>query len=58
MDFFLNKTFYCNTWGINCLGTCICIIESVNGLKGVGLTTGGEPACFIIEKHFARFVEG
>lgn len=25
---------------------------------GVGVTTGGEPACHIIERHLSRFVEG
>lgn len=46
------------SWGINALGTCIAEVELDNGIKGVGLTIGGEPACFIIEKHLARFVEG
>ena len=27
-------------------------------MVGVGISIGGEPGCFIIEKHLARFVEG
>ena len=29
-----------------------------NGMTGVGISIGGEPACFIIENHLSRFVEG
>ncbi len=33
-------------------------IELTNGMVGYGTSIGGPPACFIIEKHLARFVEG
>jgi L-rhamnonate dehydratase len=46
------------TWGINALGTVICEVELDNGIVGIGCSIGGEPACFIIEKHLSRFVEG
>ena len=29
-----------------------------NGIVGVGVSIGGEPACHIIENHLSRFVEG
>jgi len=29
-----------------------------NGMVGVGITIGGEPAAFIVENHLSRFVEG
>jgi L-rhamnonate dehydratase len=33
-------------------------IEQDDGLVGVGVSTGGEAACFLIENHLAMFVEG
>eukprot|EP00948_MAST-09A_sp_MAST-9A-sp1_P002065 g2065.t1 len=45
-------------WGINALGTVICEVTLTSGEKGVGVSIGGEPACYIIENHFARYVEG
>jgi len=33
-------------------------IETENGATGFAVTTGGEPAAFIVEKHLARFLEG
>lgn len=29
-----------------------------DGTIGIGTSVGGEPACYIIEKHLNRFVEG
>jgi hypothetical protein len=29
-----------------------------NGIVGVGVSIGGEPACYIVEQHLSRFVEG
>lgn len=46
------------SWGINALGTVIAEVELTNGMVGVGISIGGEPACFIIEEHLSRFVEG
>eukprot|EP00036_Acanthoecidae_sp_10tr_P009915 CAMPEP_0182928120 /NCGR_PEP_ID=MMETSP0105_2-20130417/15271_1 /TAXON_ID=81532 ORGANISM="Acanthoeca-like sp., Strain 10tr" /NCGR_SAMPLE_ID=MMETSP0105_2 /ASSEMBLY_ACC=CAM_ASM_000205 /LENGTH=439 /DNA_ID=CAMNT_0025066111 /DNA_START=31 /DNA_END=1350 /DNA_ORIENTATION=+ len=46
------------SWGINVLGTLVVEIEADDGTCGVGVTTGGEPAAYIVEKHLSRFVEG
>lgn len=46
------------SWGINALGTCVCEVESEDGTIGIGVTTAGEPGCYIIENHLSRFVEG
>lgn len=43
------------SWGINALGTVIVEVELDNGMVGVGVSTGGEPACFIVERHLKRF---
>jgi L-rhamnonate dehydratase len=32
-------------------------IELTNGIKSVGVSIGDESACFIIGKHFSRFLE-
>jgi L-rhamnonate dehydratase len=46
------------SFGTNVLGTLIVEIEAENGVIGFAVTTGGEPAAFIVEKHLARFLEG
>lgn len=46
------------SWGIDALGTVIAEVELHSGVVGVGISIGGEPACYIIENHLARFVEG
>ena len=46
------------SWGINALGTIIVEVELDNGLKGVGVSIGGDPACFIVENNLSRFIEG
>ena len=28
------------------------------GMQGYGVSIGGEPGCYIVEKHLSRFVEG
>ncbi len=33
-------------------------IEASDGAVGFAVTTGGEPAAYIVEKHLARFIEG
>ena len=38
--------------------TVIVEVEQSDGLVGVGASTGGEAACFVIEQHLAMFVEG
>lgn len=47
-----------NSFGIGVLGTVVVEVESDSGAVGVGISTGGAPACWIIEHHLARFVEG
>lgn len=46
------------SWGINALGSVIAEVETEDGTIGIGVSIGGEPACFIIENHLSRFVEG
>ncbi|GAB5363719.1 hypothetical protein AAMO2058_000908100 [Amorphochlora amoebiformis] len=46
------------SWGIDAIGTMIVEIELSNGMKGHGVSIGGEPGCFIVEKHLSRFIEG
>src|SRR5678816_3225531 len=46
------------SWGINALGTVVVQVELNDGTVGIGCSIGGEPACYIIEKHLSRFVEG
>ncbi len=46
------------SFGINVLGTLVVEIEAANGVVGFAVTTGGEPAAFIVEHHLARFLEG
>ena len=46
------------TWGIDALGTVVVEVETLGGVVGVGVSIGGAPACFIIEEHLSRFVEG
>ena len=40
------------------LGSVVAEVEADNGMIGIGITIGGEPAAFIIENHLSRFVEG
>jgi len=44
--------------GINAIGSMVVEVEAEDGTCGVGVTIGGEPACYIVEQHLARFVEG
>ncbi len=46
------------SWGVANIPTVIVEVEDDNGLVGVGVSTGGEAAAFIIEKHLSMFVEG
>merc|ERR1719272_1028662 len=45
-------------WGVAAVPSVIVEIEDEEGRIGVGTSTGGESAAFIIEKHLAMFVEG
>jgi L-rhamnonate dehydratase len=46
------------SFGLNVLGTVVVQIEADNGEVGFSVSTGGEPAAWIIENHLARFIEG
>jgi L-rhamnonate dehydratase len=46
------------SFGTNVLGTLIVEIEADNGVVGFAVTTGGEPAAYIVERHLSRFLEG
>lgn len=47
-----------SSFGLNVLGTVIVEVEAEDGTVGVGVSTGGEPAAWLVERHLARFVEG
>ena len=47
-----------SSWGVAKLPSVIVEIEDEQGLVGVGTSTGGEAAAFIIEEHLSMFVEG
>ena len=46
------------SFGLNVLGTLVVEIEADDGTTGFAITTGGEPAAWIVEHHLARFVVG
>ena len=46
------------SWGIAVLGSLVVEIETESGVVGVATGFGGDPACFLIEKHFRRFLVG
>ena len=46
------------SWGIGALGSVIVEVELEDGTIGVGISIGGEAACFCVENHLSRFVEG
>lgn len=46
------------SWGIAVLGSVVVEIETKGGAIGVATGLGGPPACFMIEKHFRRFLIG
>ncbi|KAL7500688.1 hypothetical protein ACHAWT_008543 [Skeletonema menzelii] len=48
------------SWGIGALGSVIVEVEldDENMTTGVGISIGGDAACFIVENHLSRFVEG
>ena len=47
-----------SSFGLNVLGALIVEVEAEDGTVGVGVSTGGLPACWLVEHHLARFVEG
>ncbi len=46
-----------SSFGLNVLGTVLVEVEADDGTVGIGVSTGGIPACFLVERHLARFVE-
>jgi L-rhamnonate dehydratase len=46
------------SWGIAALGSFLVEVETESGQVGVCTGFGGTPACFVIEKHFRRFLIG
>jgi L-rhamnonate dehydratase len=46
------------SFGLNALGTLVVEAEADDGSVGLGVTVGGEPGAWIVEKHLARLVEG
>jgi L-rhamnonate dehydratase len=44
------------SWGINVLGSIFVKLTASDGTVGFATGFGGPPACWLIEKHFARFV--
>jgi L-rhamnonate dehydratase len=46
------------SFGVNVLGTLVVVIEADDGTVGFAVTTGGEPGCWVVENHLARFLEG
>ncbi len=40
------------------MGSVIVELELEDGTVGIGTSIGGDPACYLIEKHLNRFVEG
>lgn len=47
-----------SSWKIDALGSVVVIVRLSNQIEGVGISIGGEAACFIIEKHFSHFLRG
>ena len=46
------------SFGLNVLGTLVVEIEADNGVIGFAVSTGGEPAAWIVERHLSRFLLG
>jgi L-rhamnonate dehydratase len=46
-----------SSFGINLFGSLVVEVESDDGQVGIGVSTGGVPAAYLVEQHLARFVE-
>ncbi len=46
------------SFGLNVLGTLVVEVEAENGVTGFAVSTGGEPAAWIVEHHLSRFLVG
>lgn len=47
-----------SSFGLDALGTVVVEVEAEDGTVGVGTSTGGPPAAWLVEHHLSRFVEG
>jgi L-rhamnonate dehydratase len=47
-----------SSFGLDALGTVIVEAEAEDGTVGIGTSTGGPPAAWLVEHHLSRFVEG
>lgn len=47
-----------SSWGIGVLGAIVVEIETEGGAVGVATGSGGHPAAWIVQHHFARFLVG
>lgn len=47
-----------SSWGIDALGTVVVEVEDEAGRVGVGVSTGGAPAAWLVAHHLDRFVVG
>jgi L-rhamnonate dehydratase len=47
-----------SSFGLNVLGTFVVEVESDTGEVGIGVSTGGPPAGWLVERHLARFLRG
>lgn len=47
-----------SSFGLGVLGSVVVEVESDSGEIGVGVSTGGVPACWIVEEHLRRFLVG
>ncbi len=46
------------SFGLNVLGTLVVEVEADNGVIGFAVSTGGEPAAWIVEHHLSRLLIG
>lgn len=46
------------SWGIGVLGSILVEVEAADGTVGVATGMGGEPACYLVDNHFRRFLLG
>ena len=46
------------SFGLNVLGTLVVEVEADNGVTGFAVSTGGEPAAWIVQHHLSRFLLG
>ncbi len=45
-----------SSFGLNVLGSFVVEVEADSGEIGVGVSTGGPPACWLVERHLSRFL--